>query len=66
MRRQVKQTELGTEIQCSKCKEFYPADNEFFPSQPADKKYGCHSWCHACMGETKRKQYHKDKEAACN
>ena len=38
------ETELGREIQCTKCGEFWPDDTEFF--------YQCngrsHSWCKAC------------------
>lgn len=38
-------TELGPEARCSKCREWWPADSEFFYQQ-AD---GCpHSWCIAC------------------
>ncbi len=47
MTRKTTQTELGTEIQCAKCKAFYPADREFFFHQPSNQ-YGCHSWCKAC------------------
>ncbi|KAE9526034.1 hypothetical protein A1D24_03110 [Testudinibacter aquarius] len=34
MARKFIETELGIEIQCSCCKEFYPADTEFFYKQP--------------------------------
>ena len=33
MARKFIETELGIEIQCSCCKEFYPADTEFFYKQ---------------------------------
>ncbi|NYT81392.1 hypothetical protein H0A70_07805 [Alcaligenaceae bacterium] len=37
-------TEIGEEIQCAKCKEFWPADDEFFFARPG----GWRSWCKAC------------------
>lgn len=44
MTRSTIQTDIGTEVLCSKCNEFWPADLEFF--------YFCkgrpHSWCKAC------------------
>lgn len=44
IRRATIQTELGTEIQCAQCKEFWPADGDFFfLSRGAP-----HSWCKAC------------------
>ncbi len=44
VRRATIQTELGTEIQCSQCKEFWPADTDFF----FFSKGVPHSWCKAC------------------
>ena len=38
------ETELGTEIKCSKCGEFWPEDNEFFFYSGGKP----HSWCKAC------------------
>lgn len=40
-------TELGTEAQCSRCEEFFPADTEFFFAS----KGKVHSWCKACHSE---------------
>lgn len=37
-------TELGREAQCARCKEFWPADGEFFFTS----KGKLHSWCKAC------------------
>jgi hypothetical protein len=37
-------TELGDEIQCSKCREFWPEDPEFFFFSKGE----AHSWCKAC------------------
>ncbi|KMK51487.1 hypothetical protein RO21_06115 [[Actinobacillus] muris] len=76
MARQFKVTELGVEIQCSKCRDFYPADTEFFYKQSRDK-WGLHSWCKACYVEqpsaiARRKRYaekvakRKPKEEAQN
>lgn len=42
--RPTRQTELGTEVQCSKCKEFWPADSEFFYMKEGKP----HSWCKDC------------------
>ena len=38
------ESELGDEIQCAKCGEFWPADKEFFYVS----KGRLHSWCKAC------------------
>ncbi|MFY3625478.1 hypothetical protein ACOTFH_02540 [Achromobacter xylosoxidans] len=38
------ETELGTEIQCSRCKDFWPADREFFYTARGK----LHPWCKAC------------------
>jgi hypothetical protein len=43
-RRETKQTELGEEVQCAKCLEFWPADSEFFYFSQGKP----HSWCKAC------------------
>lgn len=44
VRRATIQTELGTEIQCAQCKEFWPADGDFFFLSKGTP----HSWCKAC------------------
>lgn len=41
------ETELGTEAQCSRCFDFFPADTEFFFAS----KGKAHSWCKACHVE---------------
>lgn len=38
-------TDAGHEIQCSKCKEFWPEEPEFYFIH---KVKGAHSWCKAC------------------
>ena len=38
------ETELGTEILCSRCKDFWPADGEFFYTARGK----LHPWCKAC------------------
>jgi len=38
------ETELGTEIQCAKCLDFWPADPEFY----FFSKGKAHSWCKDC------------------
>jgi hypothetical protein len=39
------ETDAGSEIQCSKCKEFWPEEPEFYFIH---KTKGAHSWCKAC------------------
>lgn len=39
------ESDAGTEILCSKCKEFWPEDPEFFFGNAVT---GYHSWCKAC------------------
>jgi hypothetical protein len=48
-------TELGRELLCNRCKEFWPADKEFW--------YSHHSWCKACYLEW-RAERTKQKKAA--
>lgn len=43
-RRVARETDLGTEQQCTKCCEFWPADGEFFYSN----RKGLYSYCKAC------------------
>lgn len=38
---------------CSKCGEWLPADNEFFPWMSRDGKKILSSWCKACFAEYK-------------
>jgi hypothetical protein len=42
--REYRQTELGLEVKCSCCGEFWPADKEFFFFHDGKP----HSWCKAC------------------
>ncbi|WP_428718548.1 hypothetical protein [Undibacterium curvum] len=44
MSRERQQSELGEEVKCAKCGEFWPADSEFFFMN----KGRPHSWCKAC------------------
>lgn len=62
MTRKIKHTELGVEIQCSRCKDFYPADREFFYTDPR-RKHGCHSWCKGCYDANRRERRAKQKQA---
>ncbi|URL05938.1 hypothetical protein L4F92_07605 [Avibacterium sp. 21-595] len=57
MARQFIETELGIELKCSCCGEFYPADKEFF-YRCNKSKWGFHSWCKACY-ESNDKQIAK-------
>ncbi len=47
-KRATQHTELGEEVQCAKCLDFWPADPEFFYFHKGKP----HSWCKAC--------YHSD------
>jgi hypothetical protein len=40
-----RQTEIGLEARCSKCRDYWPADSEFFYVSPDGR---LHSWCKAC------------------
>lgn len=42
--RQRRVTELGTEVVCAKCEEFWPEDSEFYFMHGGK----AHSWCKAC------------------
>lgn len=44
MTRDIVESELGAEIQCAKCREFWPLDAEFY----FFNKGRPHSWCKAC------------------
>jgi hypothetical protein len=44
--------ELGRERRCSRCRQWWPADTEFFTVQPTQAG-GLHSWCKACAAEVK-------------
>lgn len=46
----VRFTELGREIPCSKCKDWFPASTEFFHASNSTPT-GLHSWCRACYNE---------------
>lgn len=56
MTRPVISTELGEEIQCTKCLEFWPKDPEFFYFSKGEP----HSWCKACYVNNP-KQIEKNK-----
>lgn len=58
--RNKRETDLGTELQCSVCKEFWPADAEFFSPKGAF----WHSACKACRAETVQVTRAIDRAAA--
>lgn len=46
-------TDTGLEKRCTSCRNFWPADTEFY--YPAKKAPGnLHSWCKACYGEWRK------------
>lgn len=42
--------DLGLEKRCSRCQEYWPADTEFWFSEPQSAG-GLSSWCKACFRE---------------
>lgn len=42
--------ELGAERCCSRCREWWPADGEFFYTSSGTRD-GLHDWCKACYRE---------------
>lgn len=44
------ETDLGEEIECTRCREYWPADSEFFHKGHG----GLHTWCKACVTASKR------------
>lgn len=46
-------TYCGWEKKCTKCREWYPADNEFF-AKDGKTNDGLFSWCKACNNEHNR------------
>jgi hypothetical protein len=54
-------TDIGREVWCSKCREYWPADTEFFYS---NKKYqigSLHEWCKSCCQAWKRAKKEKGR-----
>jgi len=49
--REIVITELGTEMKCGRCNEYWPADKEFWYQEGAR---GFHSWCKAWYGEWRK------------
>lgn len=47
--------ELGLQKRCGRCKEYYPADREFFHHQGKGIG-GLHSYCKACVAENREKK----------
>lgn len=45
-------TDLGLEKRCSKCREYFPADNEFFYPNGGSPDGLC-DWCKACYQQWK-------------
>lgn len=56
---------VGREKNCAKCKEYWPADNEFFHTNPS-RSDGLQQWCKACYAEWQRNnRLKKQEESAC-
>lgn len=55
-------SDIGLEIQCSKCKDMWPATTEFFFKTKKGGVFGFMHWCRACFKEYRQtKMYSKDK-----
>ncbi len=54
------QTDAGTEIQCARCKEFWPCDPEFFQFSAGKP----HSWCKACYASDPKVIAKKQRDVA--
>ncbi len=48
--RKYKLSDLGLELRCTRCKEYWPADTEFFPVE-STLKSGLNSHCNACHSD---------------
>jgi hypothetical protein len=59
MARKIMITELGREIECAKCHEFWPATKEFYHFLRGNP----HSWCKACYAEWKKAKGYKYAKA---
>ena len=46
----------GLEKRCSRCREYWPADSEFFPT--SNRSDGLHDWCKACHSEYRTTKKH--------
>ncbi len=56
-------TELGLEKLCSKCREYYPADTEFFAHMNRGPLF-LHSWCRACQAEDRADRYKRTRNTS--
>jgi len=52
-------TELGVEKRCTRCGDWWPADEEFFPKNRVRTKRGLSPWCKACFTE-----YHRERRGS--
>lgn len=57
MTRSTIQTDLGTEVLCCKCNEYWPRDPEFFFFSNGRP----HSWCKACYLSDPKVQEPRDR-----
>jgi len=48
--RRTRITELGLELLCARCQEYWPADAEFFHKHRG-QTLGFHSYCRVCVSE---------------
>lgn len=55
-----RQTEIGDEVQCARCKDYWPADDEFF-QMPKGRP---HSYCKDCANNSPKNIERRAKLAA--
>lgn len=59
--REAAERDFGCPVRrCSRCREWLPAENEFFPRSSGNRD-GLHSWCKACVSDHTVAKYHADK-----
>lgn len=58
-------SDIGREMRCSKCKEYWPADTQFYHPLPS-KEPGLQPWCKACYGtwDRERRELKRQKKEA--
>lgn len=52
----------GPERLCTHCREWWPADEEFFFKATGGK--GLHIWCKACCSDSRLERYRRTRDAA--
>lgn len=56
-------TDIGREKCCPRCSEYWPADSQFYHTNPS-KTDGLQYWCKACYAEWQTAKKLKNKEGS--